>query len=229
MDGNDITAVWLTLKLAFISTAILMLIAMPLAWWLANWRHPAKPVVQALIALPLVLPPTVLGFYLLLAFSPQNWLGGGWQALTGSQLAFSFSGLVIGSVIYSLPFAVQPMYAGFVQLDRQYLETARMLGLSRLARAFKVILPMIRPQIITAVGLAFAHTLGEFGVVLMIGGNIPGETQVLSISLYDHVESLAYDQAHQLAIGLVLFSLLLMTLLYRLNRKGSDAWNSTSS
>ena len=227
MDGT-LTAVWLTLKLAFISSAILMLIAMPLAWWLANWRHPAKPVVQALIALPLVLPPTVLGFYLLLAFSPQNWLGGAWQGLTGSQLAFSFSGLVIGSVIYSLPFAVQPMYAGFVQLDRHYLETARMLGLSRLSRAFKVILPMVRPQIITALGLAFAHTLGEFGVVLMIGGNIPGETQVLSISLYDHVESLEYGQAHQLAFGLLLFSLILMSLLYRLNRKGSETWNSTS-
>ncbi len=226
--SDDLNAVWLTIRLAVVTSIILMIIAIPLAWWLANWRHPAKPVVQAVIALPLVLPPTVLGFYLLLAFSPQSWLGGSWQAVTGAPLAFSFSALVIGSVIYSLPFAVQPLYAGFIQLNRQYLETARMLGLSRTARLFRVILPMTRPQIITAVGLAFAHTLGEFGVVLMIGGNIPGETQVLSIALYDHVESLEYGKAHQLAIGLLLFSLILMSLLYRLNRKGKESWNSTS-
>ncbi|GGW89649.1 molybdate ABC transporter permease subunit [Alteromonas halophila] len=226
--SGDWTAIWLTLKLAVISSLILMIIATPLAWWLAKWQHPAKPIVQAVIALPLVLPPTVLGFYLLLAFSPQSWLGSGWESLTGGQLAFSFAGLVIGSVIYSLPFAVQPLYAGFVQLDIKYLETAGMLGLSRTAQIRRVILPMVKPHIITALGLAFAHTLGEFGVVLMIGGNIPGETQVLSISLYDHVESLNYGQAHQLAIGLLIFSLILMSLLYRLNRKGRDAWNSRS-
>lgn len=217
--ADNWTAVQLTLELALITSVLLMLVATPLAWWLAHWRHPIKSLVQSVIALPLVLPPTVLGFYLLIAFSPDSALGGLWQSITGQSLAFSFSGLVIGSMIYSLPFAVQPLYSGFVQMDSRYMEVAANLGLSRKARFTRVVFPLCKSQFIVAFGLCVAHTIGEFGVVLMIGGNIPGQTQVLSIALYDHVEALDYAQAHTLALALLLFSMLMLTLLYRLNRK----------
>lgn len=225
MNG-DMDAIWLTLELAMITSLVLMLIATPLAWKLSRWQHKAKNLVLAVVALPLVLPPTVLGFYLLVVFSPDALAGQLWQAVTGQQLAFSFSGLVLGSVIYSLPFAVQPLYASFIQLDSRYIDVARTMGMSKWSRFRRIIMPICKPAFIVALGLSFAHTIGEFGVVLMIGGNIPGETQVLSIALFEHVEALEYGQAHALALGLLVFSFLLMALLYRYNRNGVSSWKS---
>lgn len=225
MVNDDMAAIWLTLELAALSSCILLIIATPLAWWLARWEHKAKPVLLSIIALPLVLPPTVLGFYLLIAFAPNSFLGGLWLSLTGSQLAFSFSGLVIGSVIYSLPFAVQPLYTGFTQLDKRYLDVAKTLGMNRYSRFRRIVLPLCQSHIIVALGLSFAHTVGEFGVVLMIGGNIPAETQVVSIALYNHVEAGDYANAHWLALGLLVFSMILLTFLYRFNRGGGRQWN----
>lgn len=225
---DDWLAISLTLKLALLTSVILLVISLPLAWWLSQWQSRAKPLVQSVIALPLVLPPTVLGFYLLLAFSPSSLPGELWQSVTGTQLAFSFSALVIGSVIYSLPFAVQPLYTAFIQLDNRYVDVAKTLGMSQFARWRHIVLPLIKPHLLVAFGLSFAHTIGEFGVVLMIGGNIPGETQVLSIALYDHVEALDYNNAHTLAAALLIFSLILLSGLYRLNRKDRDSWTSMS-
>lgn len=215
--ASTLEAILLTLKLAFITSGLLLFIALPLAWFLANWRSKAKPFVMSIFALPLVLPPTVLGFYLLVAFSPQSALGQGWQSLTGSNLAFSFEGLVLGSVIYSLPFALQPLYSGFSQLDNRYLDVAKTLGFSATEAFMKIVLPLSKAPIVVALGLSFAHTIGEFGVVLMIGGNIPGETQVLSIALYEQVEALEYDSAHNLSIALLVFSFLMLAALYRFN------------
>jgi len=214
---SSLQAILLTLKLAFITSGLLLLIALPLAWFLANWQSKAKPFVMSVLALPLVLPPTVLGFYLLVAFSPQSALGQGWQSLTGSSLAFSFEGLVLGSIIYSLPFALQPLYSGFSQLDTRYLDVAKTLGFSATEAFMKIVLPLSKAPIVVALGLSFAHTIGEFGVVLMIGGNIPGETQVLSIALYEQVEALQYDSAHNLAIALLVFSFVMLAALYRFN------------
>ncbi len=228
ITSDDWQAVSLTLQLALLTSILLLIISLPLAWWLSQWQSRAKPLVQSVIALPLVLPPTVLGFYLLLAFSPTSLPGEIWQTVTGTQLAFSFSALVIGSVIYSLPFAVQPLYTAFVQLDSRYIDVAKTLGMSGFARWRQIVLPLIKPYILVAFGLSFAHTIGEFGVVLMIGGNIPGETQVLSIALYDHVEALDYESAHTLALVLLVFSLVLLSALYRLNRKDRDSWTSMS-
>lgn len=215
--ASTLEAILLTLKLAFITSGLLLFIALPLAWFLANWRSQAKPFVMSILALPLVLPPTVLGFYLLVAFSPQSALGEGWQSLTGSNLAFSFEGLVLGSVVYSLPFALQPLYSGFSQLDNRYLDVAKTLGFSATEAFIKIVLPLSKAPIVVALGLSFAHTIGEFGVVLMIGGNIPGETQVLSIALYEQVEALEYDSAHNLSIALLVFSFLMLAALYRFN------------
>lgn len=216
--ASDISAITLTLELATVSTVILLIIATPLAWWLAHCQWRAKPLLEAFIALPLVLPPTVLGFYLLLAFSPNSPLGEFWLSLTGGSLAFSFSALVIGSVLYSLPFVVQPLQVAFEQLPKHLLEAAATLGANAKDRFFSLILPLTRRSFMVAGSLGFAHTIGEFGVVLMIGGNIPGQTQVLSIALFDHVETLQYQQAHTLAAGLVIFSLLLLSAIYRLSR-----------
>ncbi|GFD74201.1 molybdate ABC transporter permease subunit [Alteromonas marina] len=215
--ASTLEAILVTLKLAFITSGLLLFIALPLAWFLANWQSKAKPLVMSILALPLVLPPTVLGFYLLVAFSPQSALGQGWQSLTGSNLAFSFEGLVLGSVIYSLPFALQPLYSGFSQLDNRYLDVAKTLGFSATEAFMKIVLPLSKAPIVVALGLSFAHTIGEFGVVLMIGGNIPGETQVLSIALYEQVEALEYDSAHNLSIALLVFSFLMLAALYRFN------------
>ena len=214
---SSLQAILLTLKLAFITSGLLLLIALPLAWFLANWQSKAKPFVMSVLALPLVLPPTVLGFYLLVAFSPQSAMGQGWQSLTGSSLAFSFEGLVLGSIIYSLPFAIQPLYSGFSQLDTRYLDVAKTLGFSATEAFMKIVLPLSKAPIVVALGLSFAHTIGEFGVVLMIGGNIPGETQVLSIALYEQVEALQYNSAHNLAIALLVFSFVMLAALYRFN------------
>lgn len=223
MTPSDISAVWITLKLAFISSVILLLLGTPIAWRLSQSTWRLKPLLEALVALPLVLPPTVLGFYLLLAFAPAAVLGTSWQWLTGSQLAFSFSGLVIGSVIYSLPFVVQPLQAAFEQLPRDLLEAAATMGAKPLDRFVSIVMPITRRSFIMAASLAFAHTIGEFGVVLMIGGNIPGVTQVVSIALYDNVETMNYARAHILAGGLLAFSLLLLSVVYWGNR-GARLW-----
>lgn len=219
MDSLDLEPVWLSLELAGVTTLTLLLLGTPLAWWLAftHWR--GKSVIQAVVALPLVLPPTVLGFYLLILFSPQNPLGGAWLSLTGGTLSFSFAGLVLASVLYSLPFVVQPLQASFTQLGRAPLEAAAMLGAGPLDRFLTVASPLARQGYLTAAVLGFAHTLGEFGVVLMVGGNIPGRTRVVSIAVYEHVEVLDYAQAHVLAAGLVAFSFLVLLLVYGLNRQ----------
>jgi molybdate transport system permease protein len=208
-------AVFLTLRLALVSTVILMLLGTPLAWWLSRRRGAIAALIEALVALPLILPPTVLGFYLLIALAPNALPGQLWQTLTGSQLAFSFSALVIGSVLYSMPFVVQPLQQAFSAVPRSLIDAAATLGASPADRFRSLVLPLCRRSLVVAAALGFAHTVGEFGVVLMIGGNIPGETQVLSIALYDHVEAMDYAGAHRLALGLVGFSLILLFLLYR--------------
>lgn len=215
----ELTALWLTLKLALVSTLILLVLGTPLAWWLSRTRWRYRYVLDAVIALPLVLPPTVLGFYLLLALGPSGPVGRLMEALGGHSLAFSFSGLVIGSVLYSLPFVVQPVQQAFVAMGRRPLEVAATLGAAPVDRFFSIALPLARPGILTAAALGFAHTLGEFGVVLMIGGSIPGETRVVSIAIYEQVESLQYAQAHWLAGSLLLLSLLLLAAVYRVNRR----------
>lgn len=215
----DYSAILLTFKLAGLTTFILLLISPPLAWWLARSRFVFRPFIEALVALPLVLPPTVLGFYLLISFSPDNVIGGLWLSLTGGTLAFSFTGLLIASVIYSLPFVVQPLQSAFVNLDEDYLEVAATLGFNPIERFFRVVFPMLLPSFIIAGALGFAHTVGEFGVVLMIGGNIPGETQVLSIALFDHVETLQYQQAHLLSFYLLAFSMTLLVFIYGVLQK----------
>jgi len=212
---TDWSVLWVTLHLATVTTLWLLLLGTPLAWWLSRSSGNFKTAVEAIVALPLVLPPTVLGFYLLIAFAPQSGLGQLWEQATGSRLAFSFNALVIGSILYSLPFVVQPLQAAFQQLPRGLLEAAATLGAGPADRWRSVILPLTRRSFVAAASLGFAHTVGEFGVVLMIGGNIPGETQVLSIALYDEVEALNFAAAHQLAGGLILFSFLTLFLLYR--------------
>jgi len=213
----DIQALLTTLEMAAISTLILMIIGTPLAWYLAHMQSRAKVWLEAFVALPLVLPPTVLGFYLLIALSPEHLPGQLWQDLTGQQLAFSFTAIVIGSVIYSLPFVVQPLQKAFEQLGGRMLEAGAMLGAGPVDRFFSIVMPMTRASFITAASLGFAHTVGEFGVVLMIGGNIPGETRVLSIALFDHVEAFNYAQAHLLAGSLLIGSMVLLALIYLLN------------
>jgi len=215
----DLTALLISLKLALATTVILLLLGTPLAWWLARsrWRH--RYLVEAVVALPLVLPPTVLGFYLLLVLGPHGPLGALMMAVGGHSLAFTFAGLVIGSVIYSLPFVVQPLQNAFNAVGRRPLEVAATLRASPLDRFFTIAVPLARPGFITAAVLGFAHTLGEFGVVLMIGGNIPGTTRVASIAVYDHVESLDYLHAHWLSGALVLMSFLLLIAVYGLNRR----------
>ncbi|MDH5484675.1 MAG: molybdate ABC transporter permease subunit [Gammaproteobacteria bacterium] len=215
----DLTALLLTLKLAGVTTLILLLLGTPLAWWLARSRWRFKFLLEAIVALPLVLPPTVLGFYLLIALGPNGPIGGLMAALGGSPLAFSFSGLVIGSVIYSMPFVVQPLQDAFRAIGRRPLEVAATLRASPLDRFFSVAMPLARSGFLTAAVLGFAHTLGEFGVVLMIGGNIPGETQVVSIAIYDHVEGMEYAQAHWLSGGLLLLSFLMLIMVYAINRR----------
>lgn len=213
-------AIWLTLQLAAVSTVILLIIALPLGWWLATTQARTKPLFEAITALPLVLPPTVLGFYLLILMSPDTMLGGLWVRVTGDTLAFSFAGLVIASVIYSLPFAVQPLQSAFSTIPKNTLETARTLGANPRDAFFSVSLPMARRGFITAAVLSFAHTIGEFGVVLMVGGNIPGKTRVISIEVFTAVETLDYRAAHFLSFWLLVFSLVVLTLVYFFNRRG---------
>jgi molybdate transport system permease protein len=214
LDPSDLQAVWLTLKLASVTTLLLLLIATPLAWWLAHSRRWYKGIVSALVALPLVLPPTVLGFYLLIMMGPQGPIGELTKALHLGTLPFTFTGLVIGSVLFSLPFAVQPIQNAFESIGKRPLEVAATLRAGPWDRFVSVALPLARPGFLTAIILAFAHTVGEFGVVLMLGGNIPGETQVLSVAIYGHVEAMEYGAAHVLAGGMVLFSFIVLLGLY---------------
>ena len=209
----------LTAKLATVTTLILLVIGTPIAWWLANTKVKTKPVIEALVALPIVLPPTVLGFYLLLILSPQSSLGGWWFEFTGQTLTFSFSGLVIASVIYSFPFVVQPLQNAFESVGRDMMEAAYTLGAKPVDAFFTVAVPMAKRGFVTGGVLGFAHTLGEFGVVLMVGGNIPGETRVVSIAIYDHVEMLEYVQAHVLAGILLAFAFTAMLLMYVINHR----------
>ena len=211
---SDWLAVWLTLRLAATTTVLLLLLGTPLAWWLARTRSPLKGPLGALVALPLVLPPTVLGFYLLVALGPGGPIGELTRSLGLGVLPFTFAGLVVGSVIYSLPFVVQPLQAAFEALGERPLEVAAMLGAGALDRFFSVAVPLARPGFVAATILGFAHTVGEFGVVLMIGGNIPGATRVLSVALYDHVEALEYAPAHWLAAGMLAFSFLVLLAVY---------------
>lgn len=218
LSPTDILALSLTFKLALVTTVLLLLISTPIAWLLSRWDSPWRALLESVVALPLVLPPTVLGFYLLIMLAPNSMLGQTWYALTGHQLAFSFTGLVIASMIYSLPFVVQPLQLAFEKIDKASMECAEVLGASSWRRFTSIVIPSTRNSFLLASVLGFAHTVGEFGVVLMIGGNIPGETQVLSLVLYDYVESLDYDAAHRLAATLVFFSMAMLIIVYSLNR-----------
>lgn len=218
MSAVELGPVWLSLELAAVTTAVLLAIGTPLAWWLAWTRSRARPIVEALVALPLVLPPTVLGFYLLVLLGPAGAIGRFWVELTGSTLTFSFSGLVIASVIYSFPFVVQPLQTAFSSVGREPLEAAATLGANRFQQFLHVASPLAFRGYLTAIVLGFAHTIGEFGVVLMVGGNIPGQTRVISIAIYEHVETLAYDQANVLSTGLLIFSFVVLLAVYVVNR-----------
>jgi molybdate transport system permease protein len=210
----DLQALWTTLKLASLTVLLLLIVGMPLAWWLARTRSHWKIPLEATTALPLVLPPTVLGFYLLIFLGPAGPVG----AILGQPLSFTFTGLVLASCVYSLPFVVQPLQTALEELDWAQIEAAWTLGASRTRAFISVILPQIQRALLTAVVLGFAHTMGEFGVVLMVGGNIPGQTQVISIAIYEHVEALDYAAAHRLSLGLLVFSFLVLFTVYSMNR-----------
>jgi molybdate transport system permease protein len=211
----------LSLQLAAVTTFILIVLGTPLAWWLSQTDSRWKPAIQATVALPIVLPPTVVGFYLLIVLGPYGAIGRWWVDVTGEALTFSFTGLVIASCIYSLPFAVQPLQSAFDALGNREIEAARTLGASRLDAFLTIAVPLSLPGFLTATILAFAHTLGEFGVVLMVGGNIPGETRVISIAIYDHVESLDYVTAHQMSLVLLVFAFVVLLAMFLLNRRAA--------
>src|SRR2546430_72644 len=215
---------WLTLQLAVIVSAILLVIGLPIAYWIAFSRSRLKFLVEAVVALPIVLPPTVLGFYVLVALGPRSPLGRWWIALTGHTLTFTFEGLMIGSIIYSLPFAVQPFAASFAAVDARLLSASAILGASKWRTFFHVILPLSLSGLVTGVALSFAHTMGEFGVVLMVGGNIPGVTRTVSIAIYDHVQALEYSAANATALVLLAMSFVVLSMVYALNRKVWAVW-----
>jgi len=219
MQMDDLVALWVTLKLAALSTLILLVLGTPLAWWLSRTRRKWKSVIEAIVSLPLILPPTVLGFYLLVILGPNGPVGGLLEKMGVEQVVFSFGGLVIASVIYSLPFMVQPLMNGFNSLGERPLEVAATLRASPLDAFFTVAVPMTRHAFITALALTFAHVIGEFGVVLMVGGNVPGVTRVLSIAIYDHVEAMEYTRAHILAGVLLLTSFMMLVILYSKNHR----------
>lgn len=219
-------ALLLSIRLALCVSAILFVVGMPLAYWLAQSQWRGKFLIESVVALPLVLPPTVLGFYMLVAMGPRGPLGKLWQALFGHGLAFTFGGLVFASVLYSLPFAVQPLAASFESIDRKLLDASAVLGAGKLRTFWRVILPLSLPGAITALVLSFAHTIGEFGVVLMVGGNLPGITRTVSIEIYDRVQSLEYAQANRLAFVLLLISFGVLSLVYGVNRRfGRRVWS----
>ena len=219
MDLIQLAPIFITLKLALVTTLVLLVIGTPLAWWLSNTQTRYKTPIEAIVALPLVLPPTVLGFYLLIALSPDGVVGQIWSYISDDPLTFSFTGLVIGSVIYSLPFVVQPLQASFESIGKPLQQAAASLGAKPMDIFFSIILPLSYRGFFVAITLGFAHTVGEFGVVLMIGGNIPGLTQVLSITIYDHVEALEYSAAHIYSAALLLFSFVVLLVAYTANRK----------
>ncbi len=223
LHPGDWQALALTLRLAAVSTLVLLVVGTPLAWWLATTRRRLRPVVDTVVALPLVLPPTVLGFYLLLLLGPTGIVGKTLASLGSSPLVFTFTGLVIGSVIYSMPFVVQPIRDAFISVGPEPMEAAATLGASPWDRFWTVAVPLARRGFLTAASLGFAHTLGEFGVVLMLGGNIPGQTRVVSIAIFDHVEALDYSRAHALAATLLIISFLLLLTVQILNRKSREA------
>ena len=220
----DWLAIFLSLKLSSLVFGFLLLIGMPIAYWVtfSTWRW--KFLVESVVALPIVLPPTVLGFYILVAIGSQSPIGRAWAAWLGHGLAFTFEGLVIGSILYSLPFAVQPMAVAFSQIDRQLVEASSVLGASRLRTFIRVILPLSINGVITGAVLSFAHTMGEFGVVLMVGGNIPGVTRTVSIAIYDQVQNLDYAAANKTALLLLLFSFVVLSIVYGINRKSWAVW-----
>ena len=215
----DYQPIILTLQLAAVTVLVLLVIGIPISWWLAHTRTRFRPIFEAIVALPLVLPPTVLGFYLLIILGPHGWIGKPAEAIFGSPLSFTFTGLVIASTFYSLPFVVQPLYNAFEAIGKDPLEAAWTLGASKWDAFWTVASPMALRGYITAIVLGFAHTLGEFGVVLMVGGSIPGKTKVLSIEIYDRVETLDYSHAHLLSAGLLSFTFLILLIVYYINRK----------
>lgn len=217
-------ALFLSLRLAGTVSLVLLLLSLPLAYWLSFTRWRGKFLVESVVALPLVLPPTVLGFYALMALGPRGVIGRLWQAFFGHALAFTFSGLVIASLVYSLPFAVQPLVTSFEALDHRLLDAAAVLGAGPTRSFFRIILPLAWPGVITAVVLSFAHTLGEFGVVLMVGGNLPGITRTISIDIYDRVQALDYSGAHETALLLLLISFVVLSIVYGVNRRVWSPW-----
>ncbi len=221
----DIQPILLSLKLASITVLILLLICLPLSWWLAHTNARIKILIQTVTALPLVLPPTVLGFYLLLLLGQQGPIGQLWINWFDEPLAFSFKGLIVASVLYTMPFVLQPLQATFSQIDLRTLEASWCMGSSRIKSFFTIVLPQARVGLITAIVLGFAHTIGEFGVVLMVGGNIPSETQVISIAIYEQVETLNYQSAHVLSAGLLIFSFIVLSVVYSTNRRWQMAFN----
>jgi molybdate transport system permease protein len=220
----DWQAFWLTIRLAFLVATILLVLGIPVAYWItfSKWRW--KFIAEALVALPIVMPPTVLGFYVLFALGPRTLLGRAWIAMTGHTLAFSFTGLVMGSILYSFPFAVQPFAASFGAVDPTFLQASATLGASKLRTFFRVILPLSVSGLVTGIALSFAHTMGEFGVVLMVGGNIPGVTRTMSIAIYDEVQAANYTVANQLALLLLAIAFVILSLVYGLNRRIWAIW-----
>jgi len=217
MSELELGPLWVSIKLGLATVVCLLVIATPLAWWLAFTRTRIRAPVEAVVALPLVLPPTVLGFYLLILLNPEGWIGRLWIEVTDTQLTFSFAGLVIASIVYSLPFAVQPLQSAFESIGKAPLEAAATLGATPARRFLSIVAPLASRGYLSALVLVFAHTLGEFGVVLMVGGNIPGRTNVISIAVFEHVETLDYTQAHILSAILLVFSFLLLLLIFGLN------------
>jgi molybdate transport system permease protein len=220
----DWQAFWLTTRLAVLVAATLVVVGLPIAYWIAYSRWRWKFLVEAVVALPIVLPPTVLGLYVLIAIGSRSPLGQWWQSLTGHTLAFTFEGLVIGSIVYSLPFAVQPFAAAFASVDPRLIAASSTLGVSKSKTFFRVVLPLSVPGLVTGVALSFAHTMGEFGVVLMVGGNIPGVTRTVSIAIYDRVQAFDFATANQTAAALLVLSFLLLSLVYAVNRKAWTIW-----
>lgn len=223
MNSEFVQTLWLTFKLAASTTVILLLIGLPFAWWLAYTKTRIKPLIEALVSMPMVLPPSVIGYYMLVVYSPHNWFGDWLGRVLDVRLAFTFEGVLIASVIFSLPFMVQPLHNGLRSLPNTLREASYMLGKSKATTFFRVLLPNIKPSVITAIALTFAHTIGEFGIVLMVGGNMPGETRVASIVIYDEVQALNFETANSYALILFLISLVLLTIIYSVNKK-HDLW-----
>lgn len=223
MDAQFAQTLWLTIKLAVSTTVILVLIGLPFAYWMAYTKIRIKPLIEALVSMPMVLPPSVIGYYMLVIYSPRNWFGDWLGRVFDVRLAFSFEGVLIASVIFSLPFMIQPLHNGLRALPDSLREASYTLGKSKAVTFFRVLLPNIKPSIITAVALTFAHSIGEFGIVLMVGGNMPGETRVASIAIYDEVQALNFEAANRYALILFLVSLILLTIIYSINKK-YDSW-----